>query len=72
MTKAQQARLTAWRLKVLRQATESPQSVARACRHFGLSRQEFYKWKKRFEAYGEAGLCDRPRQRSDISHRDAS
>jgi transposase len=65
MTKAEQLRLTAWRLKVLRQARESSRSVARTCRHFGLSRQAFYKWKKRYDEHGEAGLCDRPR----IPHR---
>jgi transposase InsO family protein len=60
MTKAEQSRLTAWRLRVLREANESPRSVARTCRHFGLSRQAFYKWKRRYEAHGAAGLCDRP------------
>ena len=60
MTKAEQTRLTAWRLRVLRQASESPRSVARTCRHFGLSRQAFYRWKRRYEADGVVGLCDRP------------
>jgi transposase len=36
--------------------------VARTCRHFGISRQAFYKWKRRFDAHGAAGLCDRPRR----------
>jgi len=35
--------------------------VARTCRHFGLSRQTFYKWRRRFAENGLAGLCDRPR-----------
>ena len=61
MTKAEQARLLGWRLKVLRRASEYSRNVARTCRHFGLSRQAFYKWKKRYEEFGEAGLCDRPR-----------
>ncbi len=51
----------AWRLKVLQWAGDCPRSVARTCRHFGLSRPTFYKWKKRSEAHGAAGLGDRPR-----------
>lgn len=61
MTKTEQARLTSWRLKVLQRAATSSRSVARTCRHFGISRQAFYKWKRRYAAHGEAGLCDRPR-----------
>jgi transposase InsO family protein len=64
MTKAEQIRVTAWRLKLLRQAAACG-NVAQTCRHFGLSRRVFYKWKHRFEAHGEAALCDRPR----IPHR---
>jgi transposase InsO family protein len=61
MTKAEQARLWTWRFKVLQRAGESSRSVARTCRHFGISRQAFYKWKRRFEEFGAAGLYDRPR-----------
>lgn len=60
MTKAEQTRVSSWRLKVLRAATDA-QNVARTCRHFGISRKAFYKWKKRFDESGAAGLCDRPR-----------
>ena len=61
MTKAEQNRLVAWRLKIIRQANELPRGVAQTCRHFGLSRQAFYKWSARYKSHGEAGLCDRPR-----------
>ena len=61
MTKTEQNRVLAWRLKVLREANAAPRNVAHTCRHFGLSRKAFYKWKARYEAQGEAGLCDRPR-----------
>jgi len=61
MTKAEQARVLAWRLKILRWAAEEPRQVARTCRHFGISRTAFYRWKRRFEERGEAGLADRPR-----------
>jgi transposase len=62
MTKAEQTRLTSWRLKVLQRAAASSRSVARTCRHFGISRRAFYKWKRRYAEHGEAGLCDRPRR----------
>ena len=60
MTKGEQARLTAWRLKVLQQAADG-QNVARVCRRFGISRKPFYNWKRRHAEHGDAGLCDRPR-----------
>src|SRR5713101_4804582 len=61
MTKAEQTRLTTWRFKVLQRAGEGSRNVARTCRHFGISRQAFYKWKRRYDQHGEAGLGDRPR-----------
>src|SRR6266700_6662167 len=60
MTKGEQARLVAWRQRVLGQAAVDG-NVARVCRRFGISRKSFYKWKRRVEEHGEAGLCDRPR-----------
>jgi len=61
MTKTEQNRVVAWRLKLLRQAIDLPRGVAQTCRHFGLSRKTFYKWRGRYKSHGEAGLCDRPR-----------
>lgn len=61
MTKNEQNRALAWRLKLLHEASAMPRNVAQACRHFGLSRQTFYKWKARYKSHGDAGLCDRPR-----------
>jgi transposase len=61
VNKHEQNRVIAWRMKLLRQASDMPRSVALTCRHFGLSRKTFYKWKARFKSHGEAGLCDRPR-----------
>ena len=60
MTKGEQARLVAWRSKVLQQATNE-HNAARVCRRFGISRKSFYKWKRRHAEHGDAGLCDRPR-----------
>jgi hypothetical protein len=42
MTKGEQARLTAWRLKLLRQAAVE-RNVAGVCRRFGISRKSFHK-----------------------------
>jgi transposase len=61
MSKAEQTRLMAWRLRVLQEADASARSVARTCRRFGLSRRTFYKWRGRYKQHGAAGLCDRPR-----------
>src|SRR6202030_1792915 len=61
MTKTEQNRVVAWRLKLLHEASVMPRNVAQACRHFGLSRNTFYKWKARHRVHGEAGLLDRPR-----------
>jgi hypothetical protein len=61
MTKNEQNRVVAWRLKIIRQASELPRGVAQTCRHFGLSRKTFYKWRARYKSHGDAGLCDRPR-----------
>ena len=58
MTKTEQNRILAWRLKILHEASAAPRNVAQTCRHFGLSRKAFYKWKARYETQGEAGLCD--------------
>jgi len=37
------------------------ESIAELCRRHGISRETAYKWKKRFEIEGEAGLCERSR-----------
>lgn len=61
MTKSEQVRITAWRLRILQHAEGEPRHVARTCRYFGISRTAFYRWKRRFDEFGEAGLADRPR-----------
>ena len=52
MTKTEQNRVLAWRLKVLREASATPRNVAQNCRHFGLSHKAFYKWKARSSGRG--------------------
>jgi transposase-like protein len=61
MTKNEQNRVVAWRLRIIREASELPRGVAQTCRHFGLSRKTFYKWRAMYKSHGDAGLCDRPR-----------
>jgi hypothetical protein len=39
MTKNEQNRVVAWRLKILRQANDVPRGIAQTCRHFALSRK---------------------------------
>jgi len=68
MSKAEQTRLMAWRLRVLQEAGASARSVARTCRRFGLSRRTFYKWHRRYKDHGAAGLCDRPRRPQRSPH----
>ncbi|MER7282028.1 helix-turn-helix domain-containing protein [Dactylosporangium sp. NPDC000244] len=47
------------RLAVLRHAEEVTGNVARTCRYYGISRQTFYKWLRRCQDEGIAGLRDR-------------
>ena len=51
MNKNEQNRVVAWRLKLLRQANDLPRGVAQTCRHFGLSRKTFYKWRARYKSH---------------------
>ena len=60
MTLAEQARRLAWRFKVLQQACVQSRNVARTCRPFGISWQGYYRWKRRYQTHGDAGLADRP------------
>jgi len=60
MSKAEQQRQAAWRIRLIRHASETTKNVSKTCRHFGISRKTFYKWVARYGSHGEAGLCDRP------------
>lgn len=60
MTHAEQRRLVTWRSKML-QCVGMGWSVAHTCRHFGIARKTFYKWKKRHAHGGDAALSDRAR-----------
>ena len=62
MTERELDRQAARRLAILRHAEEVSGSVAKTCRYYGISRQLFYKWKRRYEAEGLSGLQDRSRR----------
>ena len=50
------------RLAILRHAEEVTGNVAMTCRYFGVTRQSFYTWKRRYEELGPEGLRDRSRR----------
>ncbi|MFI6078670.1 IS481 family transposase [Actinoplanes sp. NPDC051343] len=54
-----QDRQAQYRLAVLRHAEEVTGNVARTCRYYGISRPTFYKWRRRYQDEGLAGLRDR-------------
>src|SRR5258708_9199894 len=61
VTRAAQARLQ-WMLFYFFNA----RNAARTCRHFGISRQTFYRWKRRFDRHELStleGHSHRPRRR---------
>jgi transposase len=58
MIEHEQQRLQNWRLKILREG-QGTRQVAPTCRRYGISRKTFYKWKKRYQEHGLAGLRDR-------------
>ena len=59
MTEQQLARMAKRRLAILRHAEDITGNVALTCRYYGISRQIFYTWKRRYDAHGLDGLRDR-------------
>lgn len=47
----------AHKTKILNHARES-KNIAKTCRHFGISRETFYTWKRAYERDGEKGLIN--------------
>lgn len=50
------------RLAILQHAEEVTGNVAMTCRYYGITRQSFYCWKRRYEELGIEGLKDRSRR----------
>ena len=46
------------KIKVLEHACSSG-NVSRTCRYFGISRETYYCWRRRYQQYGEKGLVNR-------------
>src|SRR4051794_24491474 len=59
MTEQQLVRQARRRLAILQHAEEVTGNVAPTCRYYGISRQCFYTWQRRYEAEGFDGLRDR-------------
>ena len=55
MTKTEQARIVAWRVRIHQHAASLHRHVAQTCQYFGISRTALYRWEKRFDEHGEAG-----------------
>jgi transposase len=61
------------RLAVLRHAEEISGNVAATCRYYGISRQMFYTWQRRYDAEGVDGLkarSRRPKTSPNATHAD--
>ena len=59
MTERDQQRLVNHRMAVIRHAEEVTGNVAQTCRYYGITRQTFYRWLRRYEEKGLEGLRDR-------------
>ena len=68
MTEKELARGAAHRLAVIRHAQEVTGNVSLTCRYFGITRQAFYIWLRRYEEHGLEGLRDRSRRPHTSPH----
>jgi transposase InsO family protein len=59
VTEQQLARMAKRRLAILRHAEEITGNVSLTCRYYGISRQCFSTWRRRYDAHGLDGLRDR-------------
>src|SRR5215831_8654138 len=60
------------RLAIIRHAEELTGNVALTCRYYGISRTVFYRWLRRYEAEGLAGLRDRSKRPQHSPHQTPS
>lgn len=59
MTERERDRHAAHRLAIIRHAQELTGNVSKTCRYYGISRQVYYKWLRRYEEGGLEALRDR-------------
>ena len=52
-------------------ASQASPNVRRLCRRFGISSRTAYKWMKRYQQHGEAGLGDQSRRPHQSPQRSA-
>ncbi len=62
MLEQERLRNQRWRLGMIRHAEEVTHNVAKTCRHFGVSRNAFYRWYRRYKQQGSDGLKDRSKR----------
>jgi transposase InsO family protein len=62
VTEQELVRWAARRLAIIRHAQEVTGNVSLTCRYFGITRQAFYIWLRRYEEQGLEGLRDRSRR----------
>ncbi|WP_436501734.1 helix-turn-helix domain-containing protein [Actinokineospora sp. HUAS TT18] len=62
MSEPQLDRQARHRLAVLRHVEEVTGNAAMTCRYFGITRQTYYNWLRRYEAEGTDGLRDRSKR----------
>src|SRR5512132_3185810 len=62
MSEAQLPREVRRRLAIIRHAEEVTGNVALTCRYYGISRQCYYQWYRRYQAGGVDGLRDRSKR----------
>ena len=62
MTERERARSAARRLAIIRHAREVSGNVSQTCRYYGITRQSYYVWLRRYVEKGVPGLEDRSRR----------
>ena len=68
MTDKELDRNAARRLAIIKHAEEVTGNVALTCRYYGISRQVFYRWYRRYQEEGLAGLRDRSKRPLHCPH----
>jgi len=61
MIEQEHKRAVKHRLAIIRHVEEVTHDVSKTCRYYGISRQSYYKWYRRYEKDGEAGLREHSR-----------
>jgi transposase len=68
MTQQELGRQAKRRLAIIRHAQEVTGNVALTCRYYGISRQTYYQWYRRYQAKGLDGLRDRSKRPRSCPH----